>query len=537
MNLKKMTIPQLIMWISLFLVTFNNFAFFRNVIRTYTITYNHLAQLASVSILLLLVIISLLTMLCIGCAVKPVLIILLLISSIAAYFMDTYNVFIGTHMVQNILETNADESMELFSFRLLSYFFFLGVVPSYIIAKVRIIRRPLKIEFALKLKIIGICFLSIAVVLITFSTFYLSFFRDHQPLRYYTNPTYYLYSAIKYIHESFKKKVTEFTPLGRDATLSTSYTKQRLIILVVGEAARSDHFSLNGYNRETNPLLKKEDVVSFSNVSSCATTTALSLPCMFSNLGRAGYSDKVAKSSENLLDLLSHAGVSVLWRDNNSDSKDVALRVTYEEFKEADRNPECDHIECRDVGMLSGLQEYIDSKGGKSVLIVLHQMGNHGPAYYKRYPKSFEKFIPVCETNELSDCSREEIINSYDNALLYTDYFLSRVINFLKENSDRFETAMVYFGDHGESLGENGVYLHGVPYEIAPEAQTRIPAIFWFGDNFRVDREKLKGKITNCYSQDNLFHTLLGMMRIKTALYKNDLDMVNSDLLQRLGTK
>jgi len=531
MNLKKMTIPQLIMWVSLFFVIFDNFAFFRNVTRTYAITFDHLAQLTSLSILLYSIMVLMLNIICYGYTVKPILILLLVISSMAAYFMDTYNVFIGTHMVQNILETNADESMELFSLRLVCYFFFLGVVPSYIVSKIELIQRPLKKEIAVKFKTIGISIVCILVLLLTSSKFYASFLREHQPLRYYTNPTYYLYSAAKYIHESFKKKVTLLTPLGRDAALAASDTKQELIILVVGEAARSDHFSLNDYHRETNPLLKQEEVISFSNVTSCGTTTAISVPCMFSNLGRANYTDKEAKSSENLLDLLSHAGVNVLWRDNNSDSKGVALRVTYEEFKEPENNPECDDIECRDVGMLSGLQEYIDARKDKDILIVLHQMGNHGPAYYKRYPKSFEKFLPVCETNELSDCTREEIINAYDNAILYTDYFLSKVINLLKENSNRFEAAMVYFSDHGESLGENGIYLHGVPYAIAPEAQTRIPAIFWFGDSFNVNIEELRGRVANSYSQDNLFHTVLGMMEIETAVYKHDLDMVKKDKL------
>lgn len=531
MNLKRMTIPQLIVWVSLFFVIFDNVAFFRNVSRTYAITSNHLAQLLSLSIFMAVMVVFMLNIICYGYTVKPILITLLLISSLAAYFMDTYNVFIGTHMVQNILETNADESMELFSLKLVCYFIFLGAVPSYIVSKIEIVQSSMKKEIGAKIKILGTCSVCMVVLLLTFNSFYRSFFLDHQPLRYYANPTYYLYSAVKYIHESFKKEETELTPLGRDAALAASDTREELIILVVGEAARSDHFSLNGYDRETNPLLKQEGVISFSNVTSCGTTTAISLPCMFSNLGRASYTDKEAKSSENLLDLLSHAGVSVLWRDNNSDSKGVALRVAYEEFKEPEKNPECDDIECRDVGMLSGLQEYIDLRKGKDILIVLHQMGNHGPAYYKRYPEAFEKFLPVCKTNDLSECTREEIINAYDNALLYTDYFLSRVINLLKQNSNRFETAMVYFGDHGESLGENGIYLHGVPYAIAPEAQTRIPAIFWFGESFRVDIEELKSRVANVYSQDNLFHTVLGMMEIETAVYKHDLDMVKKDKL------
>ncbi|MBF0303085.1 MAG: phosphoethanolamine--lipid A transferase [Desulfamplus sp.] len=519
----------MITWVAFFFVLFHNFAFFRNVIRTYPITLDHLLQISSVPVVLFIVVLILLNLVCSEYTVKPVIIVLLLVSSQVAYYMDTYNVFVSTHMVQNVLETNADESLELLSPKLLCYFIFLGALPSYVISKIEIIRTSVKRKIWSKIKIISISLICLALLIVTFSRFYTSFFREHKPLRYYTNPTYYVYSAVKYIHDSFKDEITAVVPIGRDAIACPSDTKQKLVILVVGEAVRSDHFSLNGYERETNPLLQQEDVISFLNVSSCATTTAISLPCMFSNLGRAGYSDKKAKSSENLLDILSYAGVHVLWRDNNSDSKDVALRVEYQEFKEPEINPECDEVECRDIGMLHGLQEYINAKKDKDILIVLHQMGNHGPAYYKRYPKSFAKFNPVCETNELSDCTREEIINAYDNALLYTDYFLSQVINILKQNSKDFETAMIYFGDHGESLGENGIYLHGVPYSIAPESQTWIPAILWFGDNFNVNKERLKQKIAHNYSHDNFFHTVLGAMEIQTDIYDPELDIINRE--------
>lgn len=531
-----MTLPQIITGASFFFLLFHNFAFFRNVIRTYPITADHLAPLFSVPFVLFIVITILLNLICSKYTVKPVIITLLIISSQVAYYMDTYNVFVSTHMVQNVLETNADESLELLSPKLLLYFIFLGALPSYFIAKIEIVKRPLTKEIWLKAKTVGIALICLVLLVLPFSRFYTSFFREHKPLRYYTNPTYYVYSAAKYLHDSFKNDIIVVSPIGRDAVASTSDAEPKLVILVVGEAARADHFSLNGYERETNPLLQKEDVISFLNVSSCATTTAISLPCMFSNLGRSGYSEKKAKSSENLLDILSYAGVSVLWRDNNSDSKDVALRVEYQEFKEPEINPECDEVECRDIGMLHGLQDYINAKKDKDILIVLHQMGNHGPAYYKRYPKFFEKFTPVCETNELSDCTQEEIINAYDNALIYTDYFLSQVINLLKQNSKNFETAMIYFGDHGESLGENGIYLHGVPYSIAPKAQTWIPAIFWFGDSFKVDKgikidkEKLRDKIANSYSHDNLFHTILGLMEIETELYVCDMDIINSNI-------
>jgi lipid A ethanolaminephosphotransferase len=177
--------------------------------------------------------------------------------------------------------------------------------------------------------------------------------------------------------------------------------------------------------------------------------------------------------------------------------------------------------------MLSGLQEYIDSHADSEMLIVLHAMGNHGPAYYKRYPESFEKFAPVCKTNQLEECSRDEIDNAYDNAILYTDYFLSEVIALLKRNSERFETGMIYISDHGESLGEHGLYLHGMPYMLSPEAQRHVPAFMWFGESYdEIDRAAVTSRLDRKYSHDNLFHTILGLLEIETSEYDREMDIV-----------
>jgi lipid A ethanolaminephosphotransferase len=247
---------------------------------------------------------------------------------------------------------------------------------------------------------------------------------------------------------------------------------------------------------------------------------------MFSNLGRQNYSDKEAKSTENVIDVLKHSGVNVLWRDNNSDSKGVALRVEYHDYKISQNNTLCED-ECRDEGMLVGLQKYVDAQKG-DIVIVLHQMGNHGPAYYKRYPKAFEKFTPTCQTNQVEKCSAEEIGNAYDNAILYTDYFLSKTITFLKQNDKNFQTSMIYMADHGESLGEKGLYLHGIPYFMAPEEQTHIGALMWFGSQSkeRIDVASLVQRASQEYSHDNLFHTILGVMGVKTALYDRTKDIL-----------
>ena len=288
---------------------------------------------------------------------------------------------------------------------------------------------------------------------------------------------------------------------------------------------------MNGYDKKTNPYLEQENVISFDNMWACGTSTAYSVPCMFSIYGRSDFSKSKAQSTENILDILQRVGVNVIWLDNNSDSKGVADRIPYQSFKSSKNNPVCD-IECRDEGMLTNLQTYIDSHLTGDIFIVLHQMGNHGPSYYKRYPKQFETFNPVCNSNQLEQCTQEEISNTYDNAIVYTDYFLSKAIQLLKGNASKFESALVYVSDHGESLGENNLYLHGLPYMIAPDTQIHVPIIMWFSDSFDkedVNIEQLKKQKHQKLSHDNLFHTILGLMEIKSSVYDKKMDIVGRE--------
>lgn len=290
----------------------------------------------------------------------------------------------------------------------------------------------------------------------------------------------------------------------------------------------ADHFSLNGYARKTNPYLEKEKLISFENVWSCGTSTALSVPCLFSIYNRNNYTKIKAESTENILDVLQRSGVNVLWLDNNSSSKGVAERIQYESYKTSDKNAICE-TECRDEGMLLNLQQYIDDHPSSDIFIVLHQMGNHGPAYYKRYPSEFEQFTLVCKSNQLEQCSSEEITNAYDNALLYTDYFLSKTISFLKERKNNFKASMMYISDHGESLGENGFYLHGLPYLFAPDNQKHVPLLMWFSeDEGSVTSANLEDNITlSEFSHDNVFHTVLGLLDVNTSIYEANMYILN----------
>jgi len=518
----KITQYRLIFLVSLFFVLFDNYSFFENVLKVYPFEQNSY-YVVSTGLFLLLFLVLFFTLLSSKFTTKPLLILTLVVSAFTSYFMNTYHIIIDDSMIRNSLQTDMAESMDLFTFKLVLYVLFLGILPSYLVYKSKIEYKSFGKELFLKLKTIVLSILLIVIILFSFSKFYTSFFRENKPLRYYTNPTYWIYSIGKYIDRTYNTQPLVLKEIGLDAKIDSNSSKRKIVIMVVGEAARADRFSLNGYNRDTNPLLKHEKLINFSNMYSCGTSTAHSVPCMFSMYDREDYNYKKGISTENVLDVINRTKkVDILWRDNNSDSKGVALRVDYEGFKSSNKFVRCEG-ECRDEGMLVGLDERIKNAGSKDVLIVLHQMGNHGPAYYKRYPKEFEKFKPVCKTNQIEKCTQEEVSNAYDNAILYTDYFLTKVIEFLKPYSKGNEVAMLYMSDHGESLGEGGVYLHGLPYFMAPDAQKHIGSMIWFGDSNKTDKFS---RIENMkFSQDNLFHTLLGLFDIDTEVYNNKKDM------------
>jgi len=513
---------KLIIFISALFTIFYNFSFFENVIKVYNLKDNFLF-VGSLGVVLFLTLVTLFALISNRYIIKPLLIIITLISALVAYFSNNYGVVIDSEMIRNIVETNINESADLFNIKLILYLIFLFVAPSIFIYKVKIEKKPFFQEVKDRAKAVFISLILIVALFFSFSKHYTSFFREHKPLRYYTNPTYWIYSLGYYISHLYVAK-EKFKIVDANATIDSNETK--IVILVVGEAARADHFYLNGYSKNTTPRLSKDDIINLPNVYSCGTSTAYSVPCMFSVYTRSNYSRKKADNTQNVLDILKETKkVAILWRDNNSDSKKVALRVRYEDFKTPKKNKICD-VECRDEGMLIGLKDFIDKNKGKNVLIILHQMGNHGPAYYKRYPKSFEKFKPVCKTNELNQCTKEQINNAYDNAIYYTDYFLDKVIKFLSQYNNK-KTALIYMADHGESLGENGIYLHGLPYFIAPEAQKHIGALLWFNSKWDKNLiDKLRKNAKKEYSHNNLFHTLLGIFGVKSKVYNQNLDIL-----------
>ena len=466
---------------------------------------------------------------------KPVVIVLLLLSSLTAYFMSQYGIVVDASMVQNVVETDVREAGELFNWKLVQSVLLLGVIPSWLIWRLPVRYSPLRREVLVNTGLVaGSLLLAAGLLLVLFKTLAPAI-REHRELRFMLTPTNVFQAANAYAKHKWATP-TVVAPLGTDAAKGSLWAaagsgQHTVTVIVVGETARAMNFSLNGYGRETNPRLAQvKELVNFNNVSSCGTATAVSVPCVFSDLTREGYSEDKAHSRQGLLDVLQHAGLEVIWRDNNSGCKGVCARVRFEDMsKPVAGNPLCNSEECFDEHLLEGLPDLIRN-AQKDLVIVLHQKGSHGPAYWKRYPDEFRRFGPVCQTNELEQCSREQITAAYDNTILYTDYFLDKTIKVLKEAG--VPASMLYFSDHGESLGEKNMYLHGAPYIFSPAEQRKVPMMLWMSDSFsqrfRVDRSCLAARSSQQFSHDNVFHSTLGMLNVSTAVYNPKLDLFHA---------
>ena len=526
----EVNLSYLIIIVALYLVATANIGFFEQVLDVYPFSKN-VGFILSITGLLFGLMWLVLQLLCYRPIAKPILIALLITAAICGYFTDAYGTIFDSNMLINSLETDQAEAMGLFAPSMVIQVLLLGVLPAFIISKIRLKRFTWQRSILQKAITLILSIAVIAACLLPFGDQYASFFRQHKEVRSYTNPITPIYSTIKlgenYVNElrhpdTFTLHATDAKRVApTSSTTNSSTAKPKLMVFVVGETARADHFGLNGYTRNTTPLLSKQsNLYSFKDAVSCGTSTAYSVPCMFSYANQENYDIDTAKYNENVLDTLSKQGVNVVWRDNNSSSKGVADRVTFEDYKTADTNPNCD-VECRDIGMLDGFDKLVKSGSSpKDTLILLHQMGNHGPAYYQRYPKEFETYKPVCMTNELSKCDTQSVINGYDNAILYTDYFLDNVIDTLKTYEQDYDVVMVYMSDHGESLGENNIYLHGLPYKFAPDTQKHVPAVIWSPNSNDIGADSLSNMSSQPVSHDFITPTLLSFFGITTDAVK-----------------
>jgi len=460
---------------------------------------------------------------------KPVLSLGLLLAAGAAYFAWHYGVHYDAAMARSSLATDRREAIELFTPALLTHLLLFGGVPIALLLWVRL--RPRTHGRAWRGFAIS---MGIALVLVMGGAMLRfqdvsALMRTHTALRYLVTPANLLLSTAGVLARDVGGGgVRAREIVAPDARLAHGTgTRPHVLVIVVGETVRARNWGLNGHGRQTTPLLARQDVVNFTDVSACGSSTEVSLPCMFSSYGRAAYSRSRIQGSESLLHVLDRAGVDVLWRDNQGGCKGTCEGLPFQTFRDGADAMQCADGHCPDSILLAGLETVLASTQ-RDLVVVLHPLGNHGPAYYQRYPDRLRRFLPDCRSADLGDCTREEIANAYDNAILATDELLDATLTLLKRQKHH-DTALLYVSDHGESLGENGLYLHGLPYPIAPAEQLKVPMVAWLSPGFAasrgVDRDCLRSRAQLPASHDNLFHSVLGLMQVRTRAYRDALDV------------
>ncbi len=471
---------------------------------------------------------------------KPLLIFLLVVSSAANYFMFNFGIFIDSNMIRNIVETHTQEALDFVTPSSIFWVLFSGVIPAVLLLLTRIDYQPLLRELRFRIFALAGSLAMIGIIAALFFRVYAAFGRNNIDLPKLINPTNYIYATTRYLFQlNTDRQLQRLDDSARLVSYKDKDAKPTVFILIVGETARAANFSLYGYPRETNPLLAKEDIVSFRNTYSCGTATEISVPCMFSHLPRKRFDVDKAPNFENMLDLLKQTGFDVLWRDNDNGCKGVCERVPTEKLyrKRDSRYRNVDGDGCFDEILVDDLEKYL-ANIKKNTFIVLHTIGSHGPAYYKRYTDNFRKFTPTCDSAEVQKCTHEELVNTYDNTILYTDFVVTKAINILKK-FPQLESGLLYVSDHGESLGENNTFLHSAPYSTAPDTQIKVPMVLWMSENMKKSahldyRCVAKKAKQDTFSHDNLYHTLLALMGVKTKTYDKSSDMLDSCRLEPL---
>jgi len=466
---------------------------------------------------------------------KPFFALLIVLSAVVSYAGFNYGILLDSDMIANVVETDSSEAGSYLSLYSVVWIVGMGVIPAIILMLVPIAKPISWVSFVVrKVASMLVSVLIIGAVILLYYQDYASVGRNNPQLKQLIIPTQLIYSIGKYVNRTYLSTPLVYKELGLDAkqtpeSLAAAKTKPTLMVFVLGETARAENYQLNGYERQTNQYTKPLDVISFQDVSSCGTATAVSVPCMFSSLTRDNYDRQVADNQDNFLDILKRAEVDLLWIENDGGDKKVAKNIHKIDVDRHRVDDVCDGQTCFDAVMLEDFEQRVDSMSGNRMLFT-HIIGSHGPTYYKRYPKEKGQFLPDCQRSDIENCSVDQIVNTYDNTVLYTDFIMAQMIERLEKLQDKYNTALFYISDHGESLGENGMFLHGFPYSLAPSGQTHVPMMFWMSEGFEkaksFDRSCMQDHAqTKTYSQDNLFHSMLGVMDVQTDAYNSELDL------------
>jgi lipid A ethanolaminephosphotransferase len=529
---------MVVAWLSLYLVLTTNRALWNELVRIGGAPGTYLPTIAVMSLLTLCGTVAILSFTAWSRWMKPVWFAVVVLAAVVQHYMLEYRVVMDPTMIANAMQTDPNEARDLMSWRMAFNVLVVALPAGWALWRVRI--EPMR--FLSKLwRNAALLLLAVAVALgaaVSMNRELAPLMRNNVHLRYMMNPIATLYSTGSLFIKPLFKRSGKLISITAGTALGTSYAAQAkppLFVLVVGETARADHFALNGYARDTTPELARRGVLSYRDVHSCGTNTLASVPCMFSPLGKQGYESR-NDDYETLVDVLQAAGLAVFWLDNQAGCKGVCVRIpnasAFDGLDAATKKALCDGDECLDDVMLKGLDERIAAlpaeRRAKGVVLVMHQMGSHGPAYYKRSAPDVKRFQPECKTNALAECGHAELLNVYDNSIVQTDRFLGQTIDWLKAQSKSYDPALLYVSDHGESLGEYGLFLHGVPYSFAPEAQKHVPMVTWFSDGMnarrKLSRSCMEAGLDAPLTHDNLYHTVLGVMDVTTPTYKPALD-------------
>ncbi|MFH0129249.1 phosphoethanolamine transferase [Variovorax sp. EL159] len=536
------SLQSVILWLSLYLVLTANWPLWNELARIGGAPSTYLPTIIAMSLLTLCGSVAILSFTAWSRWLKPLWFLVVVLAAVVQHYMLAYRVVMDPSMIANALQTDPNEARDLMSWRMAFNVLVVTLPAGWALWRVRI--APQRI-FSKLWRNMALLLLAVVVALVTIVSMnrqLAPLMRNNVHLRYMMNPIASLYSTASVFIKPMFKHSGKLIPITAGTALGTSYASQTrppLFVVVVGETARADHFALNGYARDTTPELAKRGVLSYREVRSCGTNTLASVPCMFSPLGKEGYESR-KDDYENLVDVLQAAGLAVFWLDNQAGCKGVCERIpNASAFANLDADTKkalCDGDECLDDVMLKGLDERIAAlpaeRRAKGIVLVMHQMGSHGPAYYKRSAPELKRFTPECKTNALAECGHAELMNVYDNSIAQTDHFLGQTIDWLKSQSKQYDPAMLYVSDHGESLGEYGLFLHGVPYSFAPDAQKHVPMVTWFSEGM-AERRKLSKSCMEAgldapLTHDNLYHTVLGVMDVSTPTYKPALDALAS---------
>lgn len=432
---------------------------------------------------------------------KSLLVIFFNINAIAVYFVNTYSVIIDESMMSNVINTNFEESSSFFSFKLILYLIFLGILPSIYIVKVKTFKANLK-QFSVT---ISLTLLFILILVFANASNWLWIDKNSKTLGGLAMPwSYSVNTGLFYAHKHKKNQKEIILP---NATITNN--EKTIVVLVIGESARSQNFSLYGYKKNTNPLLSKRENLYHFDANSSATYTTEGVKCILAH-------KYTSDLYEILPNYLYRNNVEVFWRTTNSGEPPV--HIQYYQNRN-DLMPYCKGEMCNyDEVLLAGLKEQILASKKNKILVVLHTSTSHGPTYSKKYPPQFETFKPVCNSVELGNCSHSELINAYDNTIIYTDYILNELINNLQQLKG-YKSTMIFVSDHGESLGENNLYTHGLPLSIAPKEQYEIPFIVWVSDSSKVL------KPNKILSQSHVFHSVLNFLSIQSPIYDESMNI------------